>query len=95
MPKGWTLNRVAQVAQSFEQWNPRAAHLLDVEAEVDEIAPCNVCAACTSWSAALDLFARDEIEAHATQPQLEVGFIDGFESAAHRAAGPVYGLVLE
>jgi hypothetical protein len=41
------------------------------------------------------LFTGDEIEAHATQPQLEISFIDCVEAAAHRAAGPVYRLVTE
>ena len=43
---------------------------------------------------AVDRLARDEVEPHAPQPQLEVHLVDGVHSAARGAAGLVYCFVL-
>jgi hypothetical protein len=88
-------DRVSEIAQPVEDRYPGAAHLLDVEAEVDEILPRDAPGAAEARELAVDHLAADQIERHAPQPELEIGLVHGVEPAAHGLARFVYGFVLE
>ena len=93
--KARVFDRVAQVANAFQQRDARARDLLHVEAERNEIAAGDVAAGAESAAGFFDLTEGDEIESHAAQPQLEIDLVDGIESAACGAARFVHCLVLE
>ncbi|MNC88693.1 hypothetical protein D3C83_45360 [compost metagenome] len=87
------VDRIAHVAQAVDDGNARPYHLLQVEAEVDEILARDLAARPDARAAAVHLLVGDEVEPHAAQPQLEVHLVDRVHPAARRPAGLVYRFV--
>ena len=80
---------------AVDQRNAGARDLLHVEAERDQVAARDAAAGAEAAGALFDLAERDQIEAHAAQPQLEVDIVDRVEPAARRTPGFIDGFVLE
>ena len=93
--KARVLDRIAQVADAFEQRYAGAGDLLHVEAEGDQVASRDAAAGTEAARRFFDLLESDEVEAHASQPQFEVHFIGGVERAARGLSALVDGLVLK